>query len=488
MQFSRFAVMSLALLIGAVSCGSISREIGENGEVILRPDDSIRRTVMASPRGTTFIFEPGIYRQVTIEPRNGQRFIGKDGAILNGAKLLRKWRREGLTWSAGGADRSFRLHGKCLKDFPLCKEREDLFVDGELWRRVGSLADLRPGTWFYNGARVHLIDDPAGRTIELSVTNYAFMSTGDNVEIRNLVVEKYVPGAQDGAISLKGSKNWKVIDVVSRWNHGVGILLGDQTLVRGGAYIHNGQMGMRSEFGQATIENVEIAHNNYAGYDWGWEGGGTKFLEMTRLEVRGNCVHSNTGPGLWTDANNANVLYENNLMFNNEGDGLKHEISYNAVIRNNVALYNGTGYAPWLWGAQIMLQNSSNSVVENNIVETDGGVGNGITIIHQDRKSTGGRWITANNIVRNNKITLRGSGRAGMGADFERSWFYNEANNRWQGNTYEVFKTGRRFFHLGDGFKALSYAQNHGHEDNGTVTVSEPRPKRTVTCADVPKG
>ena len=49
---------------------------------------------------------------------------------------------------------------------------------------------------------------------------------------------------------------------------------------------------------------MEIAFNNYAGYDAFWEGGGTKFWRNKRLIVRDSCVHDNNGPGLWSDIDN----------------------------------------------------------------------------------------------------------------------------------------------------------------------------------------
>ena len=93
----------------------------------------------------------------------------------------------------------------------------------------------------------------------------------------------------------------------------------------------------------------------------------------------------------------------------NQQNGIAHEISYTATIRNNYLRGNGyvpfsppnllfgppcpiahlsspTRYAfnPWLWGSQILVQNSQNVSVYNNIVVVDK-LGNGISIIYQNR-------------------------------------------------------------------------------------------------------
>ena len=68
--------------------------------------------------------------------------------------------------------------------------------------------------------------------------------------------------------------------------------------------------------------------------------------------MRDSCVHHNAGPGLWTDFDNIHTLYEGNTVFLNGEDGIKHEISYDATIRNNVVAANGQSKDNWLWGSQ----------------------------------------------------------------------------------------------------------------------------------------
>ncbi|MGF1454135.1 MAG: right-handed parallel beta-helix repeat-containing protein [Alphaproteobacteria bacterium] len=452
------------------------------------PEDAIETLVREAPEDATFVLAPGVYRQVSVVPKDGQRFIGltRDGAraILNGAVVLDAWIADGTHWRAAAERRRYSMPGTCEPDFPLCLEREDLFLDGTMLRRVGSLDAVGPGTWAFIGRQVVIGEDPGERLVELSVTETAVRPTGHAVTLENLVVEKYIPGAQAGAISGVGTKDWRVFDVTARWNHGAGLDMGDRMLARGGAYNHNGQMGLRAEFGQAHVESVEIAHNNTAGYNWGWEAGGTKFLEMTRLTVRGTCVHDNYGPGLWTDANNVNVLYEDNLVFRNAGDGIKHEISYNAVIRNNVSAYNGFGMHRWLWGAQILVQNSSRTVVTGNTVDTLTEGGNGISIIYQNREADGGRWVATENRITDNRMILRGRARAGMGADFDRVWFFRDADNVFDRNAYRVAEGRSRFWsHRGD-FRSLDYVKRHGLEGESTVSAGDLPPEQAMTCPD----
>ena len=83
---------------------------------------------------------------------------------------------------------------------------------------------------------------------------------------------------------------------------------------------------------------------------------------------RGNWVHHNTGPGIWSDGNVHNVLYEDNVVEGNSGPGILHEISWDATIRNNIVRWNSTevaGKSCW-WGSQIHLNNSQNVRIAGN--------------------------------------------------------------------------------------------------------------------------
>ena len=73
-----------------------------SGAIILHAGDNISAIVNAAPIGATFYFEPGVYRGVSITPKNGQTFIGAEGAILNGSAVLTNWTQSGNLWVIGG--------------------------------------------------------------------------------------------------------------------------------------------------------------------------------------------------------------------------------------------------------------------------------------------------------------------------------------------------------------------------------------------------
>ena len=200
---------------------------------------------------------------------------------------LRRWTRGGGFWKADGLPAPLGFHGECADGRDLCSRREDLFVDGRRYERVDSLAGLGPGRWYYGDQRAYLSDDPSGRAVELAVTPLAFGGEAENVVLQDLIVEKYASDAQEGAIYADDARGWQLLNVTARWNHGAGLSFGPHTQVIGGSYSHNGQLGIAGSGGAGSqIQGVEIAFNNYAGYDPRWEAGGTKFWETTGLVVR----------------------------------------------------------------------------------------------------------------------------------------------------------------------------------------------------------
>ncbi len=453
----------------------------------LRPDQNVNALVRKAPERTIFQFAPGTYRLVRFIPKDNQQFIGRPGVILSGAVPVAGWKKDGDVWRKTWDRRRLRRSGRCRKRTPLCRHREDLFVDAVLYQRVAALSDLGPGKWLDDGQVLHLADDPTNRKVELSVTGLAFGGSARNVVLKDLVIERYASPAQKGAIDAKRGVGWLLENVVVRHNHGVGVRIGSKFHLKGGSYSRNGQLGIGGQGTDSVIEDVEIAYNNFAGFSAAWEAGGSKFWRAENLTVRRACVHHNDGPGLWTDKDNKNTLYEHNKVFENTGDGIKHEISFSATIRNNLVVRNGSGKDNWLWGSQILIQNSNNVVVHDNIVELANGFGNGISVINQDRDHDrdalwDGSYIAKDNRIFNNLITHLGThGRNGLVADHIRDWFHRDGNNKFDTNTYVMPRENTKSFGVETRFRTWQAARKRGFEPNGTLKIEQRKPT-AVSC------
>lgn len=454
--------------------------------IVLKPGQDLQAIVRKAAEGTRFHFDPGVYRQRTILPKDGQQFIGQEGVVFNGAMVLQDWTEKDGLWLTDGLPQPMVVVGSCIDGTENCTMREDLFVDDKVYTRVQSREDLDQGTWLYEDNQAYLAENPEGRLVELGVTPLAFGGGASDVVLENLTVEKYASAAQRGAIDLRDTRGWRLASVALRWNHGVGLYLGNETHVKGGTFNHNGQLGIGGGGENSIIEGVEIAFNNYAGFRPGWEAGGTKFHRSNGLIVRDSCVHNNKGPGLWTDIDNINTLYEGNTVFLNANDGIKHEISYKAVIRDNISLKNGKDHYSWLWGAQILVQNSRDVEIYDNHVEVADAYGNGISVVHQDRGDVGdgkhGEWDAVDNRVYGNTIVYLGDrGTSGVARDVDEDWFWEKAGNSFEKNTYVVPEEGGSHWEFDDGRQNWSEVKGLGYEADGELVV-ERRPPLDLSC------
>jgi hypothetical protein len=415
-----------------------------------------------------------MYRLYQIKPRDGDSFLGEGtSTVLSGAAVLGPFEKFGGTrYRARFAAPGEALHGNCATNAPLCDHTADCFLDSKPLHRVGDITNVRPGTCLLDTARnvVFLGDDPAGRVLEVSTAQAAFSGPAVDVTISGLTVEKYASPAQMGAIGGQyPGRHWNISNCTVRWNHGAGILVSDSSAVSDNRVIQNGQLGIAGHGANILIQNNEIASNNYAGFDIGWEAGGAKFSHTGNLTVKGNHVHDNSGPGLWTDMENDNVTYEANKVVNNSGEGIKHEISFAARIHGNFVSGNGKAQSIWLWGSQILIQNSSGADVSQNTVVVPRDYGNGIGVILQNR----GKYVARDNVVHDNDITHLDPARgySGIACDYDLEAALIPTNH-FNGNHYHVSSPRGSHWFWRTAVTWGDFRREYGAETQGTVDTS----------------
>jgi hypothetical protein len=429
------------------------------------------------PEGTRFGIAAGRHRLATsLRPRARQQFLGLPGAIVDGSKVLSSWTHEATAgrWYVGGQTQRLPIHGECRADAPACKYAEDVFYDGRWLWQVLSLAELAPGRFFfdYASSRIYLADDPTGHLVETTVAP-GFLSGAsgrDDVVVQNLVVEKFGNRAQVGAIGANGATGWKAIDDEVRLNHGVGTMLDGGSTARGNYVHHNGQLGMGGDGPDMLVERNQIAYNQDAmGYETGWEAGGSKWAVSDRLVLRGNWSHHNAAAGLWVDIDNVDALIEENLCEDNDDAGIFYEISYRAVIRNNVIRRNGHRDPAWGYGAGIQISASRDVEVYGNTVEDNA---RGIVGIMQERGSgpLGLHEVTGLS-VHDNTVRHGGPMAAAIVQDVGDLSYFTTKNNRFTRNSYHLAATVARPFEWKDVEVSAATWRASGNDVDGTFST-----------------
>ncbi|MEJ1110665.1 right-handed parallel beta-helix repeat-containing protein [Kribbella sp. CCNWLW197] len=391
----------------AKTCKGIAIPVGAD------PQDVID----AQPAGTTFCFAKGVHRiSVPIRPRAGDTLGGGPGVVLTGSVRLSGWKRDGDRWVVRGvlpAPYAVKPQWKCEddKDKP-CQRGEQVFVDGKHLTRVMSLGRLKPGTFYgdYEANAVYVADDPDGRSVEMSKAPTAIDKSAADVTVTGLTIEHFASRPQDGALQV--GPGWKVIANEVRWNHGVGIMViqGDRAELSRNTIADNGQLGI----GQYKSADVRItanlvARNNTDGF-WiaDWESGGIKSTRSSG-EVSGNDIVANRGVGMWSDIAEHDRRIVDNRIRDNAADGIRYEISYQAVIEQNVVERNGFGTGRGsggsLWdGGGINVNTSSAVQVRGNLVKDNR---NGISIQSRTRgQGPRGLYVLTDVVVEGNLIVM----------------------------------------------------------------------------------
>lgn len=438
---------------------------------VISPGESIQAKVDANPAGTAFVLKAGVHRLQQVRPKSGNTFAGEPGAVLSGARLLTAFAREGGYWVAAGqtqdgADQATPPAGLCRAGYPRCHRPEDLFVDDVPLRHVGTLGEVGPGRWYFDYAadKIYFADDPAGRRVEASVTRHAFVGTADGVTIRGLVIEKYANPTQQGAVSpgayqQSGGRDWVIEDNTVRLTHGEGIRIGERARVRRNRALRNGQLGMGGFGSGALVEGNEVAFNNWAGVEPEFAAGGAKFHGtsgyVTRdLVVRDNRVHDNAGHALWCDFNCVGTVYEGNVVENNTGWGVFHEISGSAVVRHNTLRGNGGG---------VFVSTSQGVEVHGNTI-----AGPAPIFALDQTRGTGafGTLLLADLWVHDNVVTVTG-GTVGVIQTSGTNAAFTSRNVRFDRNTYYLSAPTARAFSWANGTLTAAEWRAHGLDPNG---------------------
>jgi parallel beta-helix repeat protein len=432
---------------------------------------SIQAAVNANPPGTVLQLSPGLYRQQTVDAKDGDQIVGALGGngerltTLSGAQLLTSFTRDGFGNYVATTNQTQpgQRTGECLSGYSRCTYPEDLFYDNQpyLHSAVGGAA-LAPGQYFfdYPSGRIYFKprnggDDPAQHTVEYSRNAIAVRGQySPNVTVKNLIIEKYATPNQFGAVGDQyPATGWTVQNNEIRWNHGGGLRMSTDGRAIDNYMHDNGTMGVVGSGRNLLVQGNEIARNaTYIGTYCEFECGGLKFTNTDGLVVRGNYSHDNYGPGMWTDLDNIRTLYEGNTVVDNTGPGIFHEISYQAVIRNNIIKHNKRPNDDWFWNAQIMISTSRDVEAYGNTIEIDSeSSSNGIMLIQQDRTNdpcSYGECVVVNSYIHDNDITITGNRRHGSNGGAQDTTRYSDmyapsSNNKFDRNHYHVTNANR---------------------------------------------
>lgn len=451
--------------------------------VTFSPGDNLPATVSAKPSGTTFCFNPGTYRMTTyITPKDNDVFTGSPGAILNGSALVTAWTPSGAYWVASNQPQLIpQTTGiVCMvTTSAACQFSDALFMDNTPLNRVMSLSEVVPGTFYrdYASSQIYIGQNPTGHTLEVIVCRHPILEvqTGVNgVTIEGLTIEKF---AGDVGGAVQGNSTWIIQNNEVLLNHGIGIDTNGSVL---GNYVHNnGDSGIGGGYASTgmVVANNEIAFNNWAGFQ---TAGGAWFSYTTNLVVNTNYSHDNNGPGFHADTDNLNALFENNHTKNNKNSGIDYEVSWNAIIRNNL-IEEETAVTPnvtnptsiWSHNGISVLNSSNVQIYDNTISNSTNGIAG---VLGPNRgnsthgPNTGQPYLLKNLDVHDNTLVQISNNAAGIvKADSFDNSVYESWDNHFTGDTYELSAPKGLNFTWKNSLYNWSQWQSFGNDVSGAM-------------------
>ncbi len=255
----------------------------------------------------------------------------------------------------------------------------------------------------------------------------AFENTADNVTVKNLTIDGYVPDPYNA--SVNGGVGWQVLNCEVRNSATWGIWTLDNSVIDSNYVHHNHKAGIAPHGNNDRVTNNEVAFNNWLyEFDPFNEAGGSKFWACTNLLVANNNFHDNGGYGIWCDGNCSNVTIQDNWVHDEGLSGIQYEISGQALIQGNLSENNGLHYfsTDWPDGDGIRVKTSHDVTVQYNIVRNNK---NGI--VGESFSTDAGTF--ANNVFQYNAVTML-QGTSGI-------WWQSgsfPSGSTWIDNTYTL--------------------------------------------------
>lgn len=350
------------------------------------------RTISEAARrvdaGDEVVVRPGLYREAVTLTRSGAQgkpivFRSEErwGAVISGSDLLTNLQDEGEgVWSAMVPRQGDH------EDAPVGGNPQWVYLNDEPLERAESRDRLIPGSFFLDTTGVGpswrvTVALPEGLDLKDATLEYACREglitpqgdQGSELPLNDIHIQgftfKHNADWFRGKPSIRVTgQRWLVEDNHILWaSYTGGILMrrSNQAVVRHNLVEWIGCQGIGGGNNvDLLVEGNTVRYNNWRLFDWGNEGGGSKWSQNIDACYRGNEFAYNNGPGLWNDGANSGTLYERNICHDNLARSLYSEINWDEVMQDNIVYNTGEG--------GINDSHSSGLLIRRNIVFNNG--------------------------------------------------------------------------------------------------------------------
>lgn len=296
-------------------------------------------------------------------------------------------------------------------DRPMAAHPDQVWLDGEPQRQVGSQAELVPGTFYVDDAAdlLHLGSDPSGRKVRASVLPRAIALRAAGTSVRGVGVRRFAPSVPHmGAVTAEAAgvtlTGMRIVDNSTTGLH----VSAPGVRVQRVRVVRNGMLGMSATYAdRLRLVRAVARRNNTEGFNTSPVAGGAKIGRSRDVVVRRSRFAGNAGTGLWFDESAYDIAVLDTTLRGNDGHGLSLELSTHALVADTLVADNRGHGVKVNNTAQVSLWN--NTVVRNgraiNIVQDERDIDDPETPGHDPRRPLPDPtmdWVVRDLVLRNN--------------------------------------------------------------------------------------
>ncbi|WP_169570459.1 right-handed parallel beta-helix repeat-containing protein [Nocardioides insulae] len=365
---------------------------GRSGAPWRRLGTAVRR----ARSGDRIVVHTGTYHESVTVPRGKRlqiRTAPRARAWLDGSRVVRGWHRtahgasarwlveldSSPTYHRGEPDGTEQGWTFVNPAHPMAAHPDQVWIAGREQRQVGSLAQLRPGTFLVDDRRnrLQLGSDPRGRTVRASTFPRALRVLGAGTQVRGLGVRRFAPSVPDMGAVVVEARGVVLSRMRIRDNATTGLhVTAPRATVHRVRLVGNGMLGMSATYAdRLRMLGVLARRNNTERFNTAPVAGGVKIGRSRHLLVRGGRFAGNAGTGLWFDESSYRITVVGAIMRRNARHGLALELSTRALVADTVIARNR--------GHGIKVNNTARVRLWNNTIVRNG---RAVNIVQDDRR------------------------------------------------------------------------------------------------------
>ena len=349
--------------------------------------------------GATIVLRRGTYHEEVVIPAGKRLTIqryGTETVWLDGSVRVTDWQRSGDVWYRSRWTAAFnssptytwnapddtRVNWRFVDPrYPMAAKPDQVWFDSRAQRQVGSLSQVRPGTFYvdYAADRLYVGSNPSGRSVRASTIAKAMSIRARGTIIRGLRVHRYAPSVPHlGAVTVE-APDVTIERSQFEDNATTGLsVVAHRASLRRVAARRNGLLGIHANLADGLrLRKVNVESNNTERFHHAPSAGGMKIGRTRGVRVRGSNFLNNNGTGFWADVSVYDIMLNNVRSIDNRSHGVSLEISTKALVVDSVFLRNRED--------GIKVNNTSRVEIWNS---TFRGNGRSINVVQDPRNST----------------------------------------------------------------------------------------------------